>query len=380
MIATLRSSQELHLEKEKAMAQHRLLVGLASVAIATLGVSSPIYAGDIFGFSGSTIGGGFRWDAAPRTINLSGTNYERSLDGGIRYSLQGGSFQAYRDQFTWSVTPTVPEFQTAVQQAFDAWKSVDPVSGFGSTLNFVPDLATPVVGTGAGNVNPRGAEIDLLAATSAGSWGFGSTGTQGETYFQAIGSTVTLTSGTVNYAGSGAISGADITLNNNAGAVYNLNIFRRLLTHEIGHAIGLGDVEGSINPNAFIDDNYDGTNAATALATLTNNWVAQVNILNPAASPLFRFTPGANPGTSTTGVDILMESFGLGIGASNPVTNLVPLSNDDYNTRQFLYPVAIPEPSTYVLICAGIGGAGFYGWKRRRQQNELESKSCSIAR
>src|SRR5580765_5663906 len=73
------------------------------------------HAGVIFNYSGSTLGGGSRWDASPRIINLSGNNYERSLNGGLRYSLQGGSFQAYRNLFSWSgPVPSVPEFQAAV--------------------------------------------------------------------------------------------------------------------------------------------------------------------------------------------------------------------------------------------------------------------------
>jgi hypothetical protein len=47
-----------------------------------------------------------------------------------------------------------------------------------------------------------------------------------------------------------------------------------------------------------------------------------------------------------------MESRGLGIAAGNPVTNLTPLTNDDYGTRQFLYPV--PEPSTLLLALAAL--------------------------
>ena len=33
-----------------------------------------------------------------------------------------------------------------------------------------------------------------------------------------------------------------------------------------------------------------------------------------------------------------MESSGLGISLGNPASNLVPLRNDDYGMRQFLYP------------------------------------------
>ncbi|MCA9264820.1 MAG: hypothetical protein KDA60_13265, partial [Planctomycetales bacterium] len=137
-------------------------------------------------------------------------------------------------------------------------------------------------------------------------------------------------------------------------------------THELGHAIGLGDVEGDINPNQFIDDNYDGTNAATALATLMNSWTHLVDPLNPAASPLSLYlVPDSSPGVDTIGVDILMESRGLGIGSSNPTSNLFPLSNDEYGIRQFLYPSTrvIPEPTSGVL--AGMMVLGLLGRRRR---------------
>jgi len=310
-------------------------------------------AGVAFNYTGATLGGGSRWDAAPRNINISGSNVERSLVGGLRFSLQGGSFQAFRDLFSWNVVPSVADFQTAVQQSFDAWGATDPVSGLTSSLTFVPDLQTPVVGfnNGGGGLDARGAEIDVFGSTDAFFWNVGNNGTQAETSFGGIGSTVTLTSGTPNYPGSFAISGADIIMNSNPGAIYNLNLFRRLLAHEIGHAIGLGDVEGNIQPGAFIDDNYNGSTSATALATLTNSWALLVNPLNPGASVgLSRFTvPFANPGTTTPGVDILMESNGLGIAAGNPVANLFPLSNDDYGTRQFLYPSLVPEPASFTL-------------------------------
>jgi hypothetical protein len=327
------------------------------------GLPSTVDAGVIFGNAG--LAGGFRWDAAPRILG----GLERSLNGGLRYSLQGGSFLAYRNSFSWSgPVPTVAAFQQAVEQAFAAWTVVDPVSGFGTAVSFTADLATAVDGNVVGGVR-QGAEIDLFATD------LNDNGTRGFTSFNATGTPVTLTSGTVNYAGSAPISGADVTMNSNAGALYTLDVFRRLLTHELGHAIGLGDVEGSINPGVFIDDNYDPTNSATALATLTNTWAALVNPLNPAASVglgLF-FVANADPGVDTPGVNILMESEGLGIAAGppnpNPVTNLTPLTNDDYGTRQFLYPslTAIPEPSTLILLVVGVFGILGYGWRRQKQ-------------
>ncbi|MGH7178495.1 MAG: hypothetical protein ACREJC_14040, partial [Tepidisphaeraceae bacterium] len=233
-----------------------------------------------------------------------------------------------------------------------AWSAVDPVTGFPTAVSFVADLATPVVGAnvGSGGVNIRGAEIDLFGSNNAGFWDVGDPGLRAEVRFSTVPSAVTLTSGTANYAGSSAISGADVIINSNTAALYDLDTFRRLLTHEIGHTIGLGDVEGDINFNAFIDDDYDGSSSASALATLTNSWAAKVNPLNPGASVgLARYTvPAADPGTVTDGVNILMESYGLGISPENPVTNLIPLTNDDYATRQFLYPM-VPEPAG---VCA----------------------------
>ncbi len=344
-----------------------IVLCVAATLLASVGSAM---GGVIFNYSNAALGGGSRWDAAPRTINVGGI-FERSLVGGLRYSLQGGSFQGYRDLFSWQGSaPSVSDFQTAVQRAFNAWTVVDPITSLNSSLSFLPDLATPVVGfnQGSGGIDSRGAEIDLFGANDAFFWNAGNTGTQAETRFTTVTSTVTLTSGTANYLGSTAIAGADIIVNSNPGALYTLDLFRRLLTHEIGHAIGLGDVEGSINPGAFIDDNFNGATSATAQATLNNSWALLVNPLNPAASPLSRYTvPFGNPGTTTPGVDILMESNGLGIAAGNPLTNLTPLTNDDYGTRQFLYPgVVVPEPATFALAVVGLLGLIGYGWRRTK--------------
>lgn len=322
------------------MRHQTIIAGLICGFCAAI-MSSRAEAAGVYGNTG--LAGGFRWDAAPRNIG----GFERSLAGGIRYSLQGGSYQAYRDLFTWNVVPTVPVFQQTIQEAFAAWTIVDPASGLGTNLSFLPDLATSVVGTGAGGINTAGAEIDLLATLDANSWNPGDPGTRAESFFNASGSSLTLTSGTAGYA-AGAISGADITINRNPQAVYSLDVFRLLLSHEIGHALGLADVDVQSGPAGnFIDDNYNGTSNATALATLTNSWAGLVNPLNPAASAglsLYTVANGA-PGIDTTGVNILMESEGLG----GQFGNLFPLSNDDFGGRQFLYPW-IPEPASIGLL------------------------------
>lgn len=337
----------------KQLTQKTTLRSLLVVAAA--GFALQAQAGVVFGLPASGLTGTvLRWDAAPRVI---GGN-ERSLDGGLRYAVSGGGLDAFRNQFSWDVVPSSVAFAGAVQNAFDAWTRVDPVSGFGTSLSFRYDANTTPVGvtTGTGGVNVNGAEIDLIATNDAGFWNPGNNGTQGETWFAGINSRATLTSGVANYSFSNAISGADIYLNNNPGAIYTLDLFRRLLTHEIGHAIGLGDVEGDINPGLFIDDNFDGTSAATIAATLNNSWAAMVNPLDPSSSAgLSRYSLGAGA-TTGAGVNLLMESRGLGISAANPVTNLNPLTNDEYGTRQFLYPqlTPVPEPATALMTLAGL--------------------------
>lgn len=294
-------------------------------------------------FNATGLNGGSRWDAAPRTLG----GVERSLDGGLRFSLQGGSYQSYRDLFSWSgPTPSVASFEQAVLEAFAFWTMSDPQTDLGTTLKFVPDLATPVSRATSGSVR-LGAEIDLFGAIDGAFWDPGDSGNRAEAFFDSVSvsGNLKLTSGTTNYPGF-AISGADITFNTNPGAQYSLTSFRTILTHEIGHTLGFADVDITSGASGtFIDDNLNASNSQTALATLTNSYALLINPFNPAASPLQLYTVAdGDPGFDTSGVDILMESsipeafFGTGLS----------LSNDDFAGRQFMYPV--PEPASTMLL------------------------------
>jgi len=323
-----------------------IAIGLAMVSFSTS------FAFGIFGNSG--LAGGFRWDSEARTMQ----GVERSLQGGLRYSVQGGNYQAYRDTFSWSgPAPTVAAFQTAVQSAFSDWLVVDPASGLGTTISFTEDLGTATSTQIISGVR-MGAEIDLLGATSGQTYSVGDGGLRAEAFFNAVNVTggVTLTSGTTNYTPA-AISGADITMNSNTNALWTLDWFRTILRHEIGHALGFADVDTNSGPGGtFIDDNYVAGQAGT---TLMNSFAGLINPLNPAASPLNFYTiPNNVNGFDDPNVNILMESNIANFFLTNS------LQNDDFAARQFLYPTAIPEPGT--MIAVGLGAAFL---ARRRRKN-----------
>src|SRR5262249_4819637 len=160
------------------------------------------------------------------------------------------------------------------------WTVTDPATGLGTHLAFVPDFATQAVRS-----TYAGAEIDLFGVDDAYWWDPGQQGpVWGETYMDSARTPngVTLTSGTTGYP-SPASRGVDILRNSNTP--WSLPRFETLLAHEIGHALGLADVDLDSGPRGlYIDDNYDGTSTETARATLSNSFASLIDPYDPAAT------------------------------------------------------------------------------------------------
>ncbi|MEM8952830.1 MAG: hypothetical protein AAGD22_01640 [Verrucomicrobiota bacterium] len=304
----------------------------------------------------------WRWDAAPR--NIFGTSTERSLDGGLRYSVEGGDLATWYGDFTFTDGTSSSEFASIVASAFSAWEKTDPSSGLTTDVFFVPDF-----GTSVGFNDPTvGAEIDLFSSD------FGNTSRSGfaqvwtEVWLSDV---ITLTSGKTNH-GRNVIVGTQINMNNAPGTTWTADSFLRVLVHEIGHTLGLGDVDidqdtvNDDNPfnddglvSDWYDDNYDGTSAATQIATLSNSFATIIDPFDPeGTSGLTKYLIPVDALDAGSGNEpaILMESNGDGV--------LFGLANDDYAGRQFLYPslTIVPEPSgAFLLLCAG-----FLGMRRQR--------------
>jgi len=293
-----------------------------------------------------------RWDAALRFVE----GEERSLDGGLRYSIETGSYAGLRDQFNWvGAPPSEAAFEAAVHRAFEHWEVIDVASGLPAAFYFVEDLETPAIdepgipGVPSSYLGLNaGAEIDVFAATPHAGPAFG-----GSVVFfvDTVANDLSLTSGTSNYPGF-AITGADIRIN--PAFSYTLWFFELLLTHEVGHALGLADLEANPSLGAvsgFLDDDASLSSDATAGATFSNEFVGLIDVIDPDASNLQSLLGDIDtvPGLDSPGVRLLMES-----GAYEVLRfDAQKLQNDEVAGRQFLYPVSVPEPGMGLMLTAG---------------------------
>ena len=266
-----------------------------------------------------------RWNAAPHFVD----GVERSLDGGIRYSVTGGSWEAFHSAFSWAGTPpTVEEFQHTFEHALAVWEEVDPATGLGTDLRFVPDFDTPVASgwdlPSFLMLNP-GAEIDLMATNH-------DLRVRWSIFGDPDADSVTLTSGVENYPATVG-AGGDIEFSTNH--VWTIEQIQNDLAHMVPFTLGILPADGAPRDNSseYYDDNYDNTSSETAHATLTNSFADLINPMDPDNSPgLSLYDVAGDPGVETPGVDLLTEET-----PEAPAPDL-RLTNDEFAARQFLYP------------------------------------------
>ncbi len=359
-------SRDTRTTRGRLRGSHLLALSIATTV--AVGLTSTAEAFRLIGLPGAWA----RWDAAPRTVE----GVERSLDGGLRYSIETGSYAGLRDQLSWlGAPPSAQAFAEAIERAFEHWEVIDAASGLPAAYHFVEDLGTTAVDDPGNPMSPGGrvglnpgAEIDIFAATPHAGPSFAASVTF---FVDAQQHDLTLTSGTTHHAGF-AISGVDIRIN--PLFAWPLHGFEILLTHEIGHALGLADLEAPAlvgQTSGFVDDDYDPSTSFSALVTLEDHFAYLIDPFDPEGSPLQSFggNMNADPGIDTPGVTILMESedyLDLRFAAQK-------LQADDVAGRQFLYPVVAPEPGFGSMLAIG----GLVLATRRRRLHHPRTRSLA---
>jgi hypothetical protein len=113
----------------------------------------------------------------------------------------------------------------------------------------------------------------------------------------------------------------------------------------VGHALGLGDVEFSSASGDYIDDNFNGTTNS-----LLNSFAASIDSGHPEATVgiqkhMFDAALFDSDNPASGAPFLLMETNGDS-GSPSPAQ----LDNDSFAGRQYLYPVAVPEPNAWLMM------------------------------
>lgn len=296
-------------------------------AVGLLGVVDPI-TGQLTGNVTGDLNSAARWDSVNR---MDGVGTNRSLVGGLSYNFQGGSLANYFALFTWAAGSTLAQFQTAVNSAFDAWQSED------KNIKFTPGTVAVAAPTMATDNHVVGNEIDFFAQAALGASGL--------TFKYGVQDPVRLTNGysndgSGNFTPSDRIYASDIYINTVSGMGWTIGNWQDTFTHEIGHALGLGDVD----VRDFIDSNANPGDGSDI------NEGGDVRVGLHTGPPL--------------SVELATDAHILMCSDCPLVTTPSP---DDVSGLHFLYPV--DEPAGLGLFALAV--LTLIGWKTRSYSAHL---------
>lgn len=336
-----------------------VLLCIGAVGMSLLLNPSEAYAFAITGVYGVDQNGLYSAYVPPSSIDDAPRWDTGSLSGGLTYNF--GEWNAtvsnhvttlsniadFFARFTWAgAAPLLADFSNAISGAFSAWTNAWQPRG--GPLGFTK--TNTAVGSGISSwttptfvgSNLTGNEIDIFAVTGGGFGG-------GLTAGFGTADDVHLTNG----FGFSSIAGLfpsskilTVDLGLSTDTVWTLPMFQGYLTHELGHALGLGDIDLPVYPASASMSFWD--------TDLDVNNVMPINMGGDVRDGL--------PATPTIGPIPVSAADGKILMCSNCPSSPLTLKNDDLAGIHFLYPV--PEPGTVALL--GLGLAGL--WFSKREQ------------